>query len=163
MHWQARTARASRRERKQAVGQLPIVADLLAAALRSGATPDLAALVVGEAVGGPVGRRLVRVARALRLGIQPAEAWRRLREVPEAERLARAAVRSAESGTMLAHSFARLGDDLRAARSGSAEAAARRAGVLGVLPLGLCFLPSFLLTGVVPVVLSLLANFVPFQ
>ena len=35
------------------------------------------------------------------------------------------------------------------------ETAAQRAGVLLVLPLGACFLPAFLLTTVVPVVITL--------
>jgi hypothetical protein len=35
------------------------------------------------------------------------------------------------------------------------EQAARRVGVLVVAPLGLCFLPAFVLLGVVPVVLGL--------
>ena len=37
----------------------------------------------------------------------------------------------------------------------AAEQAARRVGVLAVAPLGLCFLPAFVLLGVVPVVIGL--------
>jgi hypothetical protein len=48
--------------------------------------------------------------------------------------------------------------DLRAARAASADGTARRVGVLAVLPLGLCFLPAFLLTGVVPVVVAVLGE-----
>jgi pilus assembly protein TadC len=145
-----------RREREHAVADLPIAADLLAAALRAGAPPDRAAMVVGEALGGPVGSRLVRVARALRLGATPELAWRQLADVPGGERLARAATRSAERGTALTRALDRQAEDLRAARAASAEAAARRVGVLVVLPLGLCFLPAFLLAGVVPVVAAVL-------
>ncbi|NJA60175.1 translation initiation factor IF-2, partial [Streptomyces sp. NEAU-H3] len=36
-----------------------------------------------------------------------------------------------------------------------ATAAARRAGVLVTAPLGLCFLPAFLILGVAPVLLGL--------
>ena len=41
---------------------------------------------------------------------------------------------------------------------GGTEAAARRASVAAVLPLGLCFLPAFVLAGVVPLVAGLLAH-----
>ena len=150
--------RAVRRERIEAASQLPIVADLLSSALRAGATPDLAVSVVGAAVGGPVGERLMAVARALRIGMSPAEAWSRLAGVPGADRISAAAVRSAESGVALSMALDRLAEDLRASRVAAAEAAARRAGVLGVLPLGLCFLPAFLLTAVVPVVAGVLGD-----
>jgi Flp pilus assembly protein TadB len=149
---------AVRRERARAAAQLPVAADLLSAALRAGAAPDVAAAVVGAAIGGPVGDRLVLVARALRIGLPPTEAWARLTAVPDAERISAAAVRSAERGTALTIALDRLADDLRAARAAQAEAAARRVGVLGVLPLGLCFLPAFLLTSVVPVVTAIFGD-----
>jgi pilus assembly protein TadC len=148
----------ARRERERAVADLPITADLLAAALRAGAPPDHAAMVVGEALGGPVGIRLVRVARALRLGATPEVAWRHLAEVPGGDRLAGAATRSAERGSALTRALDHQATDLRAARVTAGEAAARRVGVLVVLPLGLCFLPAFLLAGVVPVVVAVLGD-----
>jgi pilus assembly protein TadC len=147
-----------RRERERALADLPIAADLLAAALRSGAPPDRAAMVVGAALGGPVGTRLERVARALRLGAAPAMAWQHLADLPGGDRLASAATRSAERGTALTRALDHQAVDLRAARAAAAEAAARRVGVLVVLPLGLCFLPAFLLAGVVPVVVAVLGD-----
>jgi hypothetical protein len=145
-------------ERAAAGTDLPIAVDLLAAALRAGAPPARAAEVVGAALGGPLGRRLVRVGTALRLGTRPDEAWVPLAGIPGADRLRQAAVRSAHSGAALTGALARLADDLRAARSARAEAGAQRLGVLVVLPLGLCFLPAFLLTGVVPVVAAVLGD-----
>jgi pilus assembly protein TadC len=61
-----------------------------------------------------------------------------------------------DSGAALAGTLTRLGEDLRVLRLAAVETAARRAGVLLVLPLGVCFLPAFVLTGVVPVILALL-------
>jgi pilus assembly protein TadC len=158
--WLARRWRepGQRRLRRAAERDLPILVDLLAAALRSGTPPARAAEVVGAAIDGPVGRRLVRVGTALRVGARPEEAWAVLAAVPDAGRIARAAVRSADSGAALTGALARLADDLRAARAARAEAAAHRLGVLVVLPLGLCFLPAFLLTGVVPVVVAVLGD-----
>jgi Flp pilus assembly protein TadB len=148
----------SHADRLAAAADLPIAVDLLAAALRAGAPPARAVEVVGEALGGPLGRRLVRVGTALRLGARPEEAWAPLTGVPGADRLRQAAVRSADSGAAMTGALARLADDLRAVRRARAEAGAQRLGVLVVLPVGLCFLPAFLLTGVVPVVVAVLGD-----
>jgi pilus assembly protein TadC len=144
--------------RRQATADLPLGADLLAAALRAGAPVDRAAAAVADALGGPLGERLARTARSLRLGAGPAEAWAHLSDVPGAGRLVAAAVRSSASGGALAGALGRLADDLRSDRRVAAEAAARRAGVLIVLPLGLCFLPAFLLAGLVPVIVAVLGD-----
>jgi pilus assembly protein TadC len=149
---------AVRVARLRAIADLPLAADLLAAALRAGAPTDLAADAVADALGGPLGERLRRVARSLSLGAEPAEAWAHLSDVTGADRLVAAAVRSSASGGALAGALSRLADDLRADRSVAAEAAARRAGVLIVLPLGLCFLPAFVLAGLVPVVVAVLGD-----
>ncbi|WP_435824084.1 type II secretion system F family protein [Actinoplanes missouriensis] len=147
-----------RRERQRALADLPLGADLLAAALRAGAPADRAAAAVADALGGPLGTRLDRVGRSLRLGAGPAEAWAHLGDVPGAERLVAAAIRSSASGGALAGALERLAGDLRSDRTVAAEAAAQRAGVLIVLPLGLCFLPAFLLAGLVPVVIAVLSD-----
>jgi len=58
----------------------------------------------------------------------------------------------------VARALERLADDLRASRSAGVEAAAARVGVLIVLPLGLCFLPAFVLAGIVPVIVAVLGD-----
>jgi Flp pilus assembly protein TadB len=147
-----------RATRRRAGADLPLCADLLAATLRAGVPVDRAAAAVADALGGPLGERLERTARSLRLGADPAEAWAHLADVPGAGRLGAAAVRSSTSGGALAGALTRVSEDLRSDRSVAAEAAARRAGVLIVLPLGLCFLPAFLLAGLVPVVVAVLGD-----
>lgn len=150
--------RSARLERQRASSDLPLAADLLAAALRAGRPVDRAAGAVGDALGGPLGGRLVRTSRALRLGATAETAWAYVGEIPEADRMTRAAVRSAASGAALAGALVRLAEELRAARMTAADAAARRAGVLVVLPLGLCFLPAFVLAGLVPVIVAVLGD-----
>ena len=167
--------RAVRAERLRAAADLPLAADLLSAALRAGAPVDRAVAAVGAALAGPLGERLQRVARALRLGAGAEEAWRHLVETPGSggdrvrgefavtapagcERLAKAAIRSAGTGAGMAAVLGRLADELRASRAAGADAAARRAGVLVVLPLGLCFLPAFILAGLVPVIVAVLGD-----
>jgi pilus assembly protein TadC len=149
--------RATADERRVAA-DLPFAADLLAAALRAGAAPDVAARCVATAIGGPTGQRLGRVERALRLGARADEAWSSLGDADGTTRVVAAAVRSQHSGAAFAGALARLADDLRADRLIAADAAARRAGVLIVLPLGLCFLPAFVLAGLVPVVVAVLGD-----
>ncbi|MFE9691709.1 type II secretion system F family protein [Micromonospora sp. NPDC005806] len=150
--------RAVRDRRLREAAELPLAADLLVAALRAGAPVDRSVLAVAEALGGPLADRLGRVGRTLELGGTAAEGWAHLDQVPGAERLLAAAIRSADSGAALAGALTRLADDLRSDRATAAEAAARRAGVLIVLPLGLCFLPAFILAGLVPVIVAVLGD-----
>jgi hypothetical protein len=67
----------------------------------------------------------------------------------------RALVRASDGGAPVAAAVARLAADARAAARERDRRAARQAGVRAVLPLGLCFLPAFVLLGVVPVVVGL--------
>ncbi|MFD0306942.1 type II secretion system F family protein [Streptomyces sp. NPDC127119] len=139
----------------QAARQLPLAADLLAACIAAGASPVMAARAVGEALEGPVGARLARGAAEVRLGGEPAEAWRALAALPGARGLARLLERAGESGVPAAVPVARVASEARAERGRAATARARRAGVLITAPVGLCFLPAFIAIGVLPVVLGL--------
>ena len=98
---------------------------------------------------------LAPVTAALRLGADPTRAWLMVGSVESLAPIADAVVRSARSGAPLARLLSRLADDLRRDHHRSVEVAARAAGVRAVAPLALCFLPAFLLLGVVPVVASL--------
>jgi hypothetical protein len=135
--------------------QLPLSADLLAACIAAGASPVAAAQAVGEALRGPVGERLAQGAAEVRLGGEPAEAWRRLAALPGAGPLARLLERADESGVPAAGPVARLAAEARAEWGRTATARARRAGVMVTAPVGLCFLPAFIAVGVLPVVIGL--------
>jgi pilus assembly protein TadC len=52
----------------------------------------------------------------------------------------------------------RVAEDLRATRRAALDQAAKAVGVKAVAPLGLCFLPAFMLLGIVPLVASLIAR-----
>ncbi|WP_087885226.1 type II secretion system F family protein [Streptomyces alboflavus] len=142
-------------EAAEAARQLPLAADLLAACVAAGAGPVVAAQAVGESLGGPVGERLAWGAAQVRLGGAPADAWRRVGEIPGADALARLLDRTAESGSPAAGPVARFAADCRAEQGRTATARARRAAVQITAPVGLCFLPAFLAIGVVPVVIGL--------
>ncbi|WP_406438863.1 type II secretion system F family protein [Streptomyces sp. NBC_00631] len=156
--WRSRTGdadRAAEAEAAEAARQLPLAADLLAACIAAGAGPVDAALAVGDALGGPVGEGLARGAAEVRLGGEPAAAWRRLAGLPGAAALARLLERADESGLPAAVPVARLASDARAEWARSATERARRAAVLISAPVGLCFLPAFIAMGVLPVVIGL--------
>jgi len=158
-HWLPRLPTgADRALARRAAADLPLALDLIALALRTGLPPDQAAIAVGSATGGPVGDRLVRVGRALELGDSADGAWSYVADLPGTGRLVRAAVHSSGSGRALADTLTRLAGDLREARLRTAEAAASRVTLLAVVPLGLCFLPAFLLAGVVPLGVAVLTD-----
>ncbi|MET9733521.1 type II secretion system F family protein [Streptomyces sp. NPDC006458] len=139
----------------QGARQLPLAADLLAACIAAGAGPVAAAQAVGEALGGPVGEALARGAAEVRLGGEPAGAWRGLAAVPGAQGMARLLERADVSGLPAAGPVSRLAADARADWTRTATARARRAAVLVTAPVGLCFLPAFIAVGVLPVVIGL--------
>ncbi|MFI9822250.1 type II secretion system F family protein [Streptomyces sp. NPDC052013] len=142
-------------EAARAERQLPLAADLLAACIAAGAGPVTAAQAVGEALAGPVGDALARGAAEVRLGGEPAAAWRRLSAVPGAGALARLLERADVAGLPLATPAGRLAAEARAEWARAATARARRAAVMVSAPVGLCFLPAFVAVGVLPVVIGL--------
>jgi pilus assembly protein TadC len=107
---------------------------------------------------GPV---LAEAATALRLGAPAEQVFARARGQRELDRLADVLTQAATGGTAPAAAVARLAQEARERAAHSARAAARRAGVLVVLPLGLCFLPAFVLLGVVPVVAGIAGRLLP--
>ncbi|MGW1378531.1 type II secretion system F family protein [Streptomyces sp. NPDC002446] len=138
--------------------ELAPAGDLLGACLAAGAGPRESAEAVGRSLDGPVAERLRQVAAELRLGGEPAAVWPRLAALPGAEGLARCMERAGISGVPAVESVSRIAAELRAEQARAAIARARRAGVLVTLPLAACFLPAFLVLGVVPVLIGLAAG-----
>ncbi|WP_159066832.1 type II secretion system F family protein [Cellulomonas timonensis] len=130
-----------------------LVLELVEVAVAAGVAVPRALQAVGEAVGGVEGDALVHASAALVLGASWEAAWARA-----PERLGAVAVclrpawlaGAAPGGALRAQAAT-----LRRGRLRHAREAAGRMGVHLVLPLGLCFLPAFVLLGLVPVMLSL--------
>lgn len=158
--WSRRRAAvaARRRNRPTIDPALPLAADLLAACLAAGASPAGAAAAVGEALPGEFASALRRCAREIRLGGDPAHVWARLGRSPGARALARRLELADTGGTGAVEAVATTAAEHRRARARGGQAGARRAAVLVTGPLGLCFLPAFLLIGVAPVVIGLVAG-----
>lgn len=142
---------AEARAQSRRVKDAPQVATLLAACLASGATPERAVRAVAVGFDGPTAEGLREVDRALALGEPPDRAFARLWPPT----LGTAIARSAETGAALVDVLPGVAADLRRDARTAAEIAARSAGVRAVGPLAACFLPAFLLVGVVPVVVGL--------
>lgn len=140
------------RAREQMVTMLPLAADLMAAALSAGAPPERAVAAVGDGLPGPLGRHLSAVAASLRVGTEPAAAWAELASEPPLRSLARAMTNAAMRGTSPVSSLERIARDSEDVARWTAEARARSVGARAAVPLGLCFLPAFILVGVVPLV-----------
>ncbi|MGZ4457537.1 MAG: type II secretion system F family protein [Nocardioidaceae bacterium] len=143
---------AVRRRRERLEADLPLVVDLMASAMAAGAAPSAAVAAVVSAVDGPTAEELAALHARLVLGADPVTAWRDLGADPQLGPLGRCVARAVESGASLADALHRLAEDLRASRRAEVEGRARSVGVKAAAPLGLCLLPAFVLTGVVPLV-----------
>ena len=139
-----------RRERVRA--QAPLVVDLVAACLASGAALEPSLVAAAAAVGPPVDHDLAAVAASVRLGADPTTAW--AATDPALGGLARAIARSSQTGAPLADLLPRVAAEARAVHCAEAESRVRTASVRLTAPLGAAFLPAFVLLGVVPVVAS---------
>jgi len=150
----AREPAGVRRRREQVTRDLPQVVDLLAVTLSSGASPTHALTTVANAVVGPIVTDLRAAERSLALGRDPATVWREVAARPGLAALGRAIARAVETGASVSESLHRLAEDLHTTARLEAESKARAVGVRAAAPLGLCMLPAFVLTGVVPLVAS---------
>ncbi|MFT3971133.1 MAG: type II secretion system F family protein [Micropruina sp.] len=139
--------------RRELASALPVICTQLAVCLEAGLPLRNAVAVLGEHLGGEPARVLRRVDAAVRLGVPEDQVWAELgAQHPELAGLARALRHASCGGVALAGALRQHADEARAAVRSAAESRARRAGVSIVLPLAVCFLPAFLLVGVVPIV-----------
>jgi pilus assembly protein TadC len=149
---------ASRRSRREQVDDTTDLAgqwELLAVCLQAGMPVATAVAAAAEPLAGSTGAALRRVAGLLELGADPADAWQAVEGVPAIATFARAAGRSAGTGAALAQVARSVSERVRADLIDTAQARAQRAAVLITGPLGLCYLPAFVVLGIAPVVVGL--------
>lgn len=149
---------ATRRARQRRIADAPQALDLLAASLAAGLPVRAALRSVVEVVDGPLGDDLGQVLRLTDLGHDDVSAWRSLAGHQELGPAALDLARSVETGALLVESLLIHAEVAREERRGQVESAARRVGVRSVLPLMVCFIPAFLLIGIVPTVASAVLN-----
>ena len=148
-------ARLLRRAKPTDPSDLALALDVLAGCLAGGATVP-AALTAARAVSTDrVSRAFATAALALDRGDDPDEAWAFVgEEVPELAAVSRLCARAASTGAPIAPELHRIAASHRTALQASRRRQLQRASVWLVLPLGSCFLPAFVLVGVVPLVLG---------
>jgi len=147
-----------RQIRRQVRGDLPHLVDLLAAALRGGATPGAGVRMACLALPGPASDRLSGITERLELGVDPERVWASLADDPDLAPLGRALARSHRTGAGVVATIEQLAEELGRSARAEVEERARAVGVRAALPLGLCLLPSFLLLGIVPLVVGMLSE-----
>lgn len=143
-----------RARRESIQHDLPFALDLMVAALEAGQSNASALALVGGAVGGPIGAELSGIAAKLDLGGETTLVWEAVGADPTLAPLGRAFARSVRSGASATRVLRRAADEARQSRRAQSEERARSVGVKTAAPLGLCFLPAFVLIGVVPMVVS---------
>ncbi|NMM93334.1 Flp pilus assembly protein [Bifidobacterium sp. DSM 109957] len=148
-----------------------LVLRMVEVALQQGVPIPRVLIVVGDAMGGATGCRIASVGVALHRGVPWREAWRSARgealahgdgqadDVDEAlldildDALASSWLHGDAPTIRLQTAIEQWHKDQRAA----IEQRAARLSVTLLLPTGLCFLPAFVLIGVIPIIASFMA------
>jgi pilus assembly protein TadC len=137
---------------------LPVVCDLLAVCMESGLPLRNALRALAERYPGPAGEVLSSLWVRVGLGADEASVWAEERGGPWGP-LADEVCRSLTGGMALAASLRELAASTRKDVAAKALEKARSAGVRSVLPLMACFLPAFMLLGIVPIIGGIVGNF----
>jgi pilus assembly protein TadC len=152
--------RAGEKVNSELTAGLPLAACLIGACLRAGRPVADSVAAVADTMPGALGERLAEVAAGLDMGADPVGAWLPLTRHPATARAGRTLVRALESGAPAAEAMEGLADNARAAARAHALQRARAVGVQATLPLGLCFLPAFVVVGLVPVITSVITSMI---
>jgi pilus assembly protein TadC len=146
------------KRRQRLTGEIPKVCDLLSVCLASGLPLRSAVGVVAQVLDGELAQTLREVSARVELGADEAEAWMSIAPTPGLETFAREIARCTRNGVGLAAVLSALGRDKRAEAFNDLEVEARRVGVKSVMPLMVCFLPAFVLLGIVPIIGGMVAQ-----
>lgn len=147
-----------RRRRERLMLQQPEVLELMASSLQAGAALRTATSEVAAVAPEPSAALLRDVEARLAVGFSEAEAWDGLRDHPVWGPAGRDLARGARTGEALAETLNMHADLARRVRRNHLTERARTVGVRAVGPMMGCFLPAFILSGVVPIIAGVLAN-----
>lgn len=155
------TIRPARTRKQAAEGppepvQVAFCLELLALAMAAGAPATQAVNAVAQATSGRISDELRRVSAAMEWGVDTYRAWSAAPDYWQPA--ARAFNVSSRAGAAPSSLLRQAASDLRAAHKQRIATRAARLGVLVVLPLGLCFLPAFILLTIVPLVLGMVPS-----
>jgi pilus assembly protein TadC len=137
---------------------VPVVVELLAGCLDAGLTMA-DALHAASTAGDPVtADACLAAAAALRRGAPAAEVWQVWFADPWLEPVARSTSRTTQSGAGVADELRRVAARIRSRRHSRLQQRVQQASIWVVVPLGLFFLPAFVLLAVVPIVIGLFSG-----
>jgi len=142
----------TRHLREQTLDVLPEALDLLGACIRAGQPLRIAVSTVANVLGAPLEDQLRRVLHGISVGMSDEQAWLVLADDPVMGAVARDIARSAVWGTTMVDVLSQHSRQCRQQRSRQRLKAVKKVGVSSVVPLGVCYLPAFILLGVVPVI-----------
>jgi len=145
---------------KLMVAEFPLVVGLLASVVESGAPVRFAATAVSQVIDGQNGDVLSGVVAKCDIGFTDAEAWRTVTPDPVWGDLARELARCVDTGAATGQVLNAAAKQAGKSAAAQAITQARSVGVTSTLPLVCCFLPAFLLVGVVPIIGGLIGNYV---
>jgi pilus assembly protein TadC len=152
---------SARRRRRELIMDVPQALELMAACLGAGLPARRACAAVVGTFDGPVADDLGQVLALLQLGVADVAAWRTLHDHPQLGLAAGDLARSVESGTSMVEGLQHHAAAAREMRRSELQVRARAVGVRSVLPLMTCFIPSFMLLGIVPAVVSAVFHALP--
>jgi Flp pilus assembly protein TadB len=145
---------AAKRRRAELDRDLPAAVHLLGACLAAGAATPAALEAVASALPGAVADELTLIHRRLELGVDPLTVWRDVGEHVQLRSLGRAMARAQVTGASVREAVEALAAELAARSRTRTDALARSVEVRAAAPLGACFLPAFVLLGVVPMIVG---------
>lgn len=131
-----------------------LVLDVMAQLFASGSSLAAALAAVGKHL--PGCQPLQHVANLLLVGMDWDTAWQDTADDPHLSQLAYELRFVHASAVPSAHMLTTAATALRANRKRQAEQLAQELAIRLVLPTGICMLPSFILLGIIPMVLALL-------
>lgn len=148
-----------RRRRERLLMQQPEVLDLLSASLEAGAPLRGAVRQIAEIAPEPSAQMLREVDAHVGVGFSETQAWQNLRGDAVWAEVARDLARAAMTGEAVTEILRARAEAARRARHNQLAAKARTVGVKSVGPMMVCFLPAFILVGVVPIIAGTVSRF----
>ncbi|MDQ0277910.1 pilus assembly protein TadC [Arthrobacter silviterrae] len=142
----------------QGLADVPLLLELLAAALDAGLPIPWALRLVAGVASEPIREALDKVVAGLQMGASWEHAWEGAGGVRQAEQIQEALSFAALTGAPAAPLLFAEARQRRRQQQRDAEKRAAALGVKLVVPLGLCSLPAFVCLGIVPVVVAMVPS-----
>jgi pilus assembly protein TadC len=140
------------------LADVPLLLELLAAALDAGLPIPWALRLVAGVASAPIREALDKVVAGLQMGASWEHVWESARGVGPVEQIQGALSFAALTGAPAAPLLFAEARQRRRQQQREAEKRAAALGVKLVVPLGLCSLPAFVCLGIVPVVMAMVPS-----